>query len=154
MYFICSGLTSMRGYQDCNPIFPSLGISIVKMRRSWDRLIFIMGIPIRVRRRVKTVSLYWNGPLITYLFEIIVSYLYEDHPEWLGFERLNAVMPLHTKPQRRRLARAVWDQRAVKVTILPLVEKQFKHITVFSVQESKSYTIHPMLKHLNITLPF
>ena len=36
------------------------GVSIIKIRRSWDRLIFIMGIPILVRP-----SLYWGGPLVS-----------------------------------------------------------------------------------------
>ena len=30
-------------------VFPGMGISIIKMRRSWDRVIFITGIPIPVR---------------------------------------------------------------------------------------------------------
>ena len=33
-----------------NPVFPGVGIAITKIRRSWDCLIFIMGIPILVRR--------------------------------------------------------------------------------------------------------
>ena len=40
-------------------IFPAIGILIRKIRRSWDRLIFIMRIPILL----KTASLYWDGPL-------------------------------------------------------------------------------------------
>ena len=30
-------------------VFPDIGIPIIKIRRSWDRLIFIIGIPILVR---------------------------------------------------------------------------------------------------------
>ena len=35
-------------------IFPGIGISIVKMRRSWDRLIFTMGIPILANQTHET----------------------------------------------------------------------------------------------------
>ena len=35
-------------------IFPGMGISIIKIRRSWDRLIFIMGIPMLVKRHLYT----------------------------------------------------------------------------------------------------
>ena len=34
---------------DTKTVFPCIGISIVKIKRSWDRLIFITGIPIPVR---------------------------------------------------------------------------------------------------------
>ena len=43
-----------------NTIFPGIGIPIVKIRRSWDRLIFLMGIPILVR--------YWDSLKISCLF--------------------------------------------------------------------------------------
>ena len=33
-------------------VFPGMEFSIIKIRRSWDSLIFIMGIPIMVRRRL------------------------------------------------------------------------------------------------------
>ena len=33
-------------------VFPGMGIPMLKIRRSWDRLIFKMGIPILVRRRL------------------------------------------------------------------------------------------------------
>ena len=38
-----------------------MGIHMLKIRRSWDRLIFIMGIPILVRRHlyIETVPWYW-----------------------------------------------------------------------------------------------
>ena len=35
-------------------VFPGVGISIIKIRRSWDRLILIMGIPILVRWHLYT----------------------------------------------------------------------------------------------------
>ena len=34
-------------------IFPGIGISILKMRRSWDHLIFIMGISVHIRQHLK-----------------------------------------------------------------------------------------------------
>ena len=39
-------------------VFPGMGVSIINIRRSWDRLIFIMGIPILVRLHlyIETVS--------------------------------------------------------------------------------------------------
>ena len=38
-------------------IFPRMGIPMLKIRRSWDRLIFNMGIPIQVRRHHYTAML-------------------------------------------------------------------------------------------------
>ena len=38
------------GPSQCKTAFPCMGISIIKVRRSWDSLIFIMGIPMLVRR--------------------------------------------------------------------------------------------------------
>ena len=36
-------------------VFPSTGLSIIKVRQSWDHLIFIMGIHILVKRHIETV---------------------------------------------------------------------------------------------------
>ena len=41
-------------------VFPGVGISIVKIGRSWDCLIFMMGIPLPVK---SAYFFYWNGPL-------------------------------------------------------------------------------------------
>ena len=46
------------------PSFPGMGIPMLKIRRSWDRLIFNMGIPIWVRRHlyIKTaLDGYWDS---------------------------------------------------------------------------------------------
>ena len=37
-----------RGHFNIKTVFPGIGIPIIKIRRSWDRLIFIMRIPILV----------------------------------------------------------------------------------------------------------
>ena len=50
-----------------NRVFPGMGISITKIRRSHDRLIFIMGIPIPG----KTTSLYWDR--LIFMVGILVS---------------------------------------------------------------------------------
>ena len=45
--------------EDLATIFPSMGIFIIKVRRSSDRLIFIMGILILVRRHFYNVAATW-----------------------------------------------------------------------------------------------
>ena len=55
-----------------NAVFPCIGISIILIRRSWDPLIFIMGIPLLVRRRL----LYWNGLQVIYRWRVFASYLF------------------------------------------------------------------------------
>ena len=42
------------------PIFPGIGFPIIKIRRSWDRLIFIKGIPILVRQRLPIETPPWS----------------------------------------------------------------------------------------------
>ena len=42
-------------------IFPGLGIPMLKIRRSWDHLIFNMGIPILVRRHLYIETAPWFG---------------------------------------------------------------------------------------------
>ena len=44
--YITSALFNMK------TVFPVIGIYIINIRRSWDRLIFIMDIPILVKRHV------------------------------------------------------------------------------------------------------
>ena len=41
-------------------VFPDMGISIIKIRRSWDRLIFIMGIHILVRQHLHIETGPWS----------------------------------------------------------------------------------------------
>ena len=40
-------------------VYPGMGVSILKIKRSWDRLIFIMGIPIPVRQHVNHETGHW-----------------------------------------------------------------------------------------------
>ena len=49
-----------RARHNIKTVFPGMRISMLKIRRSWDRLIFIMGIPILVRRHlyIETAK-YW-----------------------------------------------------------------------------------------------
>ena len=48
-----STILESRARLNTKTVFPCIGISIVKIKRSWDRLIFITGIPIPVRRHLK-----------------------------------------------------------------------------------------------------
>ena len=47
-----SSLSSTWSCLNIKTIFPDMGISIIKIRQSWDCLIFIMGAPILVRRHL------------------------------------------------------------------------------------------------------
>ena len=46
-------------------VFPGIGNPTIKMRQSWNHLIFKMGIPINYNG--KTAFLYWDGPLAPHL---------------------------------------------------------------------------------------
>ena len=56
-----SGSVTIRARLNIKMVFSGMAIFIIKIRRSWDRLIFIMGIPILVRRHL----LYWDGRLVS-----------------------------------------------------------------------------------------
>ena len=58
-------------------VFPGMGISIIKIRRSRDRLIFIMGIPTLVRRclYIETVPWYPMCGLLSMVFFISCLYV-------------------------------------------------------------------------------
>ena len=51
---LISNTNTVRPCLNICTVFPAMGISIIKIRRSWDRLIFIMGIPILVRQQFYT----------------------------------------------------------------------------------------------------
>ena len=65
------------------PSFPGIGILMLKIRRSRDRLIFNMGIPILVRQS----SLYWDGPQTVirpaYIYDEITIQVRWDLHVWL-----------------------------------------------------------------------
>ena len=51
------GVNKKSGYYfNTKTIFPCIGLSIIKIRRSWDRHIFIMGIPILASEHVYNVT--------------------------------------------------------------------------------------------------
>ena len=53
-------------------VFPGIGIPVIKIRQSWDRLIFIMGIPVLVRRylNVQTAS-----TLLIYMYGLVWQHI-------------------------------------------------------------------------------
>ena len=57
--YICIATRATSQYRYDKYGFPCVGISAVKLRRSWDRLIFIMGIPILVNQRCYIETTPW-----------------------------------------------------------------------------------------------
>ena len=55
--------------------FPGMGIPMLKIRRSYDRLIFNMGIPILIRRHLNIEMSPWSS-----LVEVVVCYLCHAKP--------------------------------------------------------------------------
>ena len=62
IWWITSRQKTPRSRLNINKFFPGVGISIIKIRQSSDRLIFIMGILILVRRHIYIETGPWYNP--------------------------------------------------------------------------------------------
>ena len=72
-------------------VFPDMGISMLKIRRSRDRIVFNMGISILVRRHLYIEMALWSHHYTRLRLELRVSFFVsqKDHQEWYLLKRIS-----------------------------------------------------------------
>ena len=86
-----------------NTVFPGVGISIIKIRGSWHRLVFIMGIPILVRLHlyIKT-GLRLSGPIFSEKAQAVYGQSQSRLRQWSGLWLAEHSLSLLRERDRKR----------------------------------------------------